>query len=275
MARPKAEKSKVDQEANNHVQAILSSIIDVVIVIDESGKIESINPAVERVFGYTVGEVVGRNIKTLMPNRYATEHDGYLNNYLKTGEAKVIGRGREVEGRRKDGSEFSADLSINEFRVNGTRKFVGVLRDISDRKQADEIIQEQRRSLLELSTPAIQLWNEIVLMPLVGQIDSERATMLIEKLLDMISRSNASVAILDVTGVPVIDTNVSRHLLNAVSAARMIGAQVILTGIRPSGAQTLVQLGIDLTSVTTKGSLRAGVNEALKIAGYKLVSADR
>jgi rsbT co-antagonist protein RsbR len=99
--------------------------------------------------------------------------------------------------------------------------------------------------------------------------------MLIERLLGMISETNASVAILDVTGVPVIDTNVSRHLLNAVAAAGMIGAQVILTGIKPSGAQTLVQLGVDLSTVTTKGSLRAGVNEALRIAGYRLVTAER
>ena len=112
-------------------------------------------------------------------------------------------------------------------------------------------------------------------MPLIGQIDSERATTLIERLLDAITERSATVAILDVTGVPVIDTNVSRHLLNAVAAAGMIGAEVILTGINPSGAQTLVQLGVDLSGVTTKGSLRAGVNEALRTAGYKLISTDR
>ncbi|MDP6952751.1 MAG: PAS domain S-box protein [Alphaproteobacteria bacterium] len=255
--------------------AMLSSIVDVVIVIDDFGCIERINPAVRRVFGFDPDELIGESVKRLMPERYSVEHDSYIQNYLDTGEAKVIGKGREVEGRRKDGSEFTADLSISEFHVDGTRRFVGVLRDTDERKRAERIIEEQRRNLLELSTPAIQLWDEIVLMPLVGQIDTERATMLIERLLGMISETNASVAILDVTGVPVIDTNVSRHLLNAVAAAGMIGAQVILTGIKPSGAQTLVQLGVDLSTVTTKGSLRAGVNEALRIAGYRLVTAER
>lgn len=261
--------------SKNKQKVLCFQSVDAVIVINDAGEVETINPAVERIFGYTADEVIGHNIKLLMPNRYASEHEGYINNYLTTGDAKVIGKGREVEGRRKDGSEFSADLSISEFHVDGVRKFVGVLRDIDERKQAERIIEEQRQNLLELSTPAIQLWNEIVLMPLIGQIDSDRATTLTEKLLDAITESSATVAILDVTGVPLIDTNVSRHLLNAVAAAGMIGAQVILTGIKPSGAQSLVQLGVDLSSVTTKGSLRAGVNEALKIAGYKLTSADR
>jgi PAS domain S-box-containing protein len=275
MAPRNTKTSKADKQNVERYEAMLDGILDAVIVITESGEVETVNPAVERIFGYPADEVIGQNIKLLMPSRYASEHEGYINNYLTTGDAKVIGKGREVEGRRKDGSEFSADLSINEFHVDGVRKFVGVLRDIDERKRAERVIEEQRQNLLELSTPAIQLWNEIVLMPLVGQIDTDRATALIERLLDAITDSSATVAILDVTGVPIIDTNVSRHLLNAVAAAGMIGAQVILTGIKPSGAQTLVELGVDLSGVTTKGSLRAGVNEALRIAGYKLTSTDR
>jgi len=132
------------------------------------------------------------------------------------------------------------------------------------------LIEAQQRSLLELSTPAIQLMSGIVLMPLIGAIDGDRATEMITRLLETIAECQANVAILDVTGVPVIDTDVARHLLKAVAAAKMLGSDVILTGMKPTGAQTLVQLGVDLSQVTTKGSLRSGVEEALRLQGVRM-----
>jgi two-component system, LuxR family, sensor kinase FixL len=127
--------------------AIVDTAVDAVVVIDGNGAIRSVNNATERLFGYTAAEVIGCNVKILMPEPYAGEHDGYLGNYLRTGEKKIIGIGREVVGRRKDGSVFPMDLSVGEARDRGESIFVGIIRDITDRKAAE---LAQRESELRL-----------------------------------------------------------------------------------------------------------------------------
>ena len=109
--------------------------------------IETVNPAVERLFGYTASEVVGQNVRVLMPDPYRSEHDGYLANYLRTGQARVIGNGRAVVGRRKDGSTFPMDLAVGEFREGGRRFFTGVVRDITERKKAENKLLESEQRL--------------------------------------------------------------------------------------------------------------------------------
>ena len=123
---------------------VLNTVIDGVIVIDDTGTIQSSNPAVSNIFGYTKAELIGKNVKMLMPESYAQDHDLYISSYLETGDGKIIGKGREVEGLRKDGSIFSLELGINEMRIGGKRKFVGTLRDISERKEREAQIQYEK-----------------------------------------------------------------------------------------------------------------------------------
>ncbi len=120
------------------LSAILDTAVDAIITIDEQARIQSFNPAAERMFGYAASEVSGHNVSLLMPSPYREEHDDYLQNYLRTGEKKIIGIGREAVGRRKDGSTFPLDLAVSEVRVGNVRLFTGIVRDISDRRRAED-----------------------------------------------------------------------------------------------------------------------------------------
>jgi anti-anti-sigma regulatory factor len=132
-----------------------------------------------------------------------------------------------------------------------------------DLQEKLNLIEAQGRTILELSTPALEIWDEVLVLPLVGTVDTLRAQQIIEVLLETIVKTQAAVAILDVTGVPVIDTAVANHLIKTIEAARMLGADVIVTGVNPENAQTLVKLGVDLAKVTAKSSLKVGLKLAL------------
>jgi PAS domain S-box-containing protein len=124
-------------DSNERLRAILRTAVEGIITIDERGLIESINPAAEHTFGFKAEEVVGQNVSVLMPSPYREEHNSYLSNYLRTGKAKIIGIGREVVGRRKDGSVFPMDLAVSEVILADRRLFTGFIRDISERKKAE------------------------------------------------------------------------------------------------------------------------------------------
>lgn len=130
-------------------KAILDTIVDGVITISDRGLIETVNPAAEKIFGYKLDELAGKNVSMLMPNPYRAEHDQYLNNYLSTGEKKIIGIGREVTGLRKNGSTFPLELAISEMEVNGLRMFTGIVRDISERKETEDQLRSAMRRVHE------------------------------------------------------------------------------------------------------------------------------
>jgi rsbT co-antagonist protein RsbR len=137
----------------------------------------------------------------------------------------------------------------------------------------EQVIVRQTESLREVSTPVISLWDSILLLPLIGVVDSVRARQISEQLLQAIGESECEVTLIDVTGVPVMDTSVARHIMKTVAAAEMLGTRVILTGISPSTAQTIVNLGIDLSGVPTRGSLKAGMALALSLTRRRIVDA--
>jgi rsbT co-antagonist protein RsbR len=137
-------------------------------------------------------------------------------------------------------------------------------------KTREQVISRQQRELLELSTPVVELWEGILALPLIGTLDSGRTQVVMESLLEKIVETGAAIAIIDITGVPTVDTLVAQHLMKTVAAARLMGADCIISGIRPQIAQTIVHLGVDLTAVTTKASLADAFAIALKRSGRRI-----
>jgi PAS domain S-box-containing protein len=129
------------------LEAILNSAVAAIITIDASGVIQTVNPATERLFGYEAEELLGQNIRVLMPSPYREEHDAYLANYIKTGRKKIIGIGREVKGQRKDGTVFPVDLAVSEFVADGVKYFAGIISDLSERRRLEEAFLESQRKL--------------------------------------------------------------------------------------------------------------------------------
>jgi PAS domain S-box-containing protein len=181
---------------------------------------------------------------------------------------------------RKEGETRWVEDRKSSFFHEGTFGGVdGVLLDITDRVRAQEalraaqeaIIAQQSRAIEERSTPVLQVWDEVLILPLVGTVDTGRAQQILENLLESIVRTQASVVILDITGVPVIDTAVANHLLEAIGAAKTIGTEVIVTGVSPHNAQTLTKLRVDLSKIITKNSLQRGLAAALALTGHRVV----
>jgi rsbT co-antagonist protein RsbR len=127
----------------------------------------------------------------------------------------------------------------------------------------EEVILRQAQELLEISTPVVQAWEGVIVAPLIGTLDTQRAQQFMERLLERVVETRSSVALVDITAVPTIDTRTAQHLIETIAAVRLLGAQMVLTGVRPAIAQTLVHLGIDLSSVVTRPSLQAGLRLAL------------
>jgi rsbT co-antagonist protein RsbR len=134
-------------------------------------------------------------------------------------------------------------------------------------KSREEVISRQQQELLELSTPVVTLWEGVLALPLIGTLDSARTQVIMESLLQKIVETGSDVAIIDITGVPTVDTLVAQHLLKTVTAARLMGADCIISGIRPQIAQTIVHLGVELGGVTTKSNLKDAFALALKRTG--------
>jgi rsbT co-antagonist protein RsbR len=148
---------------------------------------------------------------------------------------------------------------------------LGLLTADAFQKTREDVISRQLKELLELSTPVVRLWENVLALPLIGTLDSARTQVVMENLLEAIVQTRSDYAIIDITGVPVVDTLVAQHLLKTVAAARLMGADCLISGIRPQIAQTIIHLGVDLSEVTTKATLADAFDVALRRSGHRVV----
>jgi rsbT co-antagonist protein RsbR len=174
----------------------------------------------------------------------------------------LFDRLRQEYGKDADG------LAADVWNATAALDSLGLLTIEYYQKNREGVIVRQQRELMELSTPVVRLWDGVLALPLIGTLDSERTQVVMENLLQKIVETGSAIAIIDITGVPIVDTLVAQHLLKTVAAARLMGADCIISGIRPQIAQTIVHLGVDLKDVITKATLSDALSIAFQRTGY-------
>jgi PAS domain S-box-containing protein len=257
-------------------QAFLAAIVetsdDAIYGKTLEGVVLSWNRGAERMYGYAAAEIVGRPVNILVAPGSPDEVPQIL---------EKIKRGERVDHFetvrvKKNGESFDVSLTVSPIRdVSG--RIAGastVARDITEQKRLREELVRRAKEILEVSTPVLQVWEGVLVAPFIGTLDTQRAQQFMECLLDRIVETNSSVALLDVTGVPAIDTRTAQHLIETITSVRLLGAQAVLTGVRPAIAQTLAHLGINLADVVTRSSLSAGLRVALDVLNLKISSRD-
>ena len=168
---------------------------------------------------------------------------------------------------RKNFAKDPARLADETWATTELIDRLGMYTVMAYQKTRDEIVRRQEAEMLELSTPVVKLWHGIIALPLIGTLDSSRTQIVMEALLQRIVEGSAEIAIIDITGVPTVDTLVAQHLLKTVTAIRLMGADCIISGVRPQIAQTVVHLGVDLEGITTKATLADALALALRRLG--------
>ncbi len=258
------------------IQAFLAAIVessdDAIYGKTLEGNILSWNHGAERMYGYSAAEIVGRPVSVLVPPTSTDEVPQILGR-LKRGERVDH---FETVRLRKNGETFDVSLNVSPVR-EASGKIIGastIARDITEQKKLREALTQRAKEILDVSTPVLQVWEGVVVAPFIGTLDTQRAQQFMERLLDKIVATNSSVALLDVTGVPAIDTRTAQHLIETITSVRLLGAQAVLTGVRPAIVQTLAHLGINLADVVTRSSLAAGLRVALDVLHLKISSQD-
>jgi PAS domain S-box-containing protein len=251
----------------DYARSLIEASLDPLVTIAPDGKITDVNAATESITGRSRIELIGTDFCD-----YFTDPEKARNGYQQVFRESMV-RDYPLELRHANGRVTSVLYNASVYK-DEDGAVVGVFaaaRDITERKLSEERIKQQSREILELSTPVMQVWQGVVAVPLIGCLDSQRTQQFMERLLDRIVETNSPVALVDIMGVPTIDTQTAQHLIETITAVRLLGAQVVLTGVRPAIAQTLVHLGIDLSGITTRSSMAAGLLVALDLLKLQVV----
>lgn len=263
-ARGKIDEGAWENKFKEH-EAILNGISEVIYVADpKTYELLYVNEAFKKHFGDAVGKICYKTLQNLdSPCPFCT------NSIIFSSETDT--HVWEFQNMVTKSWYRCIDKAIDW--PNGKKVRYEMAIDITRQKEIEEALLAQSREILDLSTPVIQIWDGVVVAPLIGTLDSQRTQHFMERFLNAIVDTKSPVALVDITGVPTIDTQTAQNLLEAIIASRLLGTKVILTGVSPAIAQTLVHLGIDLSIIETYTSLANGLKAAFKILGMQISSS--
>lgn len=268
-------------ESENIYKTLLETLPQRFFFKDKNLVYSACNKSYASDFSKIPDEITGKTDYDLYPKELAEKHIAVDRQILKSGKTIEFEEEYVEDGQTFWVKKIKAPIKDDEGNISG---ILGIFWDITDLKRIneqlqkeisegkrrEEIISRQTQEILELSTPVLQVMEGVVVAPLIGTIDSERTQQFMERFLGTIVKTNSPVALMDITGVPTLDTQTAQHLIEAVTAATLLGAKVIVTGVSPAIAQTLVHLGIDLPDIITKSSLSAGLKVALEFLGLTI-----
>lgn len=234
-----------------------------IVITSADGVIEDVNTYLCDVMQYAKSELVGQTVEMLVPERIRTQHVGMRGSYLTKPSNRMMGQNRELFCLTKSGAELPVEVGLAPVTTGDQLKIVVTLVDVRVKREADRKLRAMSLELEEISTPILEVWEKIAVVPIIGSLDSHRSQMLMENTLTRMKESRFEVTILDITGLIGIDTSIANHLLRLAAAIRLMGGQAVITGISPEIAKTIVRLGVNLGELRTSSSLATGLKYAI------------
>ena len=265
--RKATEKALVKSEEKH--RTLVETLTDLVFMIDMEGRFTYLSPIFEDITGYPVRDFIGHSFTEVIVPEYIESTVNRFKQGVSGEEIPLY----EIELIHKDKKSVPIELNVTSL-LDADGAVIGrtgTARDITKRKELEQQLQQTfdklKSSYEELSIPVIQVWAGVLVLPIIGVLDSERINRLMEMMLAKIVETQSGVVIIDVTGVHSVDTNVANHLINVTTAAKLLGTKCVVTGIKPDVAHTLIGLGVDMSEITTMRSMQEGLKYAMQIAG--------
>jgi rsbT co-antagonist protein RsbR len=255
----------------SHYKALLNNLPQKVFLKDRDSRYLTCNENYARDLKIEPLGIEGKTDFDFYPRSLAEKYREDDRRVMASGRPEELEERYVADGRELVVNTVKAPVRNEEGQIIGV---LGIFWDITERKRLEVTVRRQAQEILDISTPVMQVWEGVVVAPLIGTLDSQRTQRFMERLLNGIVDHGSSVALVDITGVPAIDTQTAQHLIETISAVRLLGADVVLTGVRPAIAQTLVHLGVDLSGITTRPSMKAGLQVALDRMGIRVSNKD-
>ncbi len=260
-------KSNISDDFKIH-EEVLKQIPTPVMAVDTEMNIIYTNDACDRFLGIKFDEICGLQCSGIFNSAHCGTDHCRMKKAITEGVAQSARNEITSNGKKISIEYFTAPLKNKKGEIIGGLEYI---LDITERVKHENRLREQAQTIREISTPTIKLWEGVVVLPIVGVVDSNRAQQMMEKMLDKIISTSAQVIILDISGVAAVDTAVANHLIKITKATKLMGCQSIISGVSPAVAQTIVHLGINMEGVETKSNLSSALAQAFEYVDLEVI----